>query len=106
MRYQTVEFKQVGAVAHAKEPWPRVFLVTRTLLHEGQVELRPLTVRSFLALVVRNWLTAMVWGWRRLCWRIGFIDFDDSRMAEANYSGDWRWRWWAPRVGRTPGSEP
>lgn len=102
MGIQTVEFRQVGTVAHAKEPWPRVFLVSRWVLHEHQVELRPLTVRSFFWLVLRNWATDAVWNVRRLCWQIGFIDLDESRLTEASYTGDWRWRWWLPRVGRVP----
>lgn len=103
--YQTVEFRNVGTMAHAKEPWPRVFLVARTLLAEGQLEFRPLTVRNFFWLVLRNWATSAVWNLRRLAWRVGFIDFDEQRLGEAEYAGDWRWRWWLPRVGWGPGQE-
>lgn len=104
--YKAVVFKGIGAVAHAVEPWPRAFLVSDFLLQDGCVEVQPLTVRSFLRLVVRNWATGAVWRFRRACWVIGFIDMDESKLSRAGYSGDWRLRWWLPRVGKVPPGRP
>lgn len=88
------------------EPFPRVFFVSRILYAEGLAELRALTLRAFFGAVFSNIAWDIIWGLRQLAWRIGFIDFDERRMGEASYHGDWRWRWWLPRVGRAPGGKP
>lgn len=102
-----IEFRdQVGAIRSGLEPFPRVFFVARMLLLEGTAEVRPLTVRAFFGAVLTNMAWDLLWAFRHVCWLVGFLDFNERRMAEANYHGDWRWRWWLPRVGRAPGPPP
>lgn len=105
--HRLVEFRNdVDEVKSGLEPFPRVFFIARNLIAEQMIEVRPLTARAFFGAVLRNILWDVIWGARQLCWRIGFLDFDERRMAVESYRGAWRWRWWLPRVGSGPKLDP
>lgn len=95
----------LGEMRSGLEPFPRVFFISRIMLHEGYVEARPLTVHAFFGAIFRNIAWDVRWWLQHLAWLTGFIDFDERRIGEADYRGAWRWRWWAPRVGRAPDRE-
>lgn len=70
------------------EPYPRTFIITKTMMAEIRIELRELTVGVFLVAVARNASWRVLYRIRELVWRIGFLDFDEARCGEEGYHGD------------------
>lgn len=87
-----VLFKNIGS-NHSipMQPWPQTFYVTRTMLYQDAVEVRPLTITGLLKGVGRNLITMSFW---RLCRTLLILGFLATPEGECYGWRHLTWRCW------------
>lgn len=87
-----VQFKNIGA-NHVvpMQPWPQVFVVTRTMLRTDAVEVRPLTITSLALGIGKNLVSMNFW---RLCWILRGLGFLKTEEACVYHWRDFTLAFW------------
>lgn len=91
---RTVKFKRVRGRDVPLKPWPQKFYMSRELLDENDIEIRPLTFMGLIKGIGKNFITMSYW---RFMYGLFYIGFLNTKKGNVLSWKDFRWCFWRPR---------